>query len=304
MTEHGKSNLWYARRGAVIEGPYPAGQISRYLLLGRLRQSDEVSQDGKEWYKILQCRELVPELMLDDDPDAKERLLMSRMHEDEREPGDRRDEQDHVPPEIMERRGKKNRRRPEDHLTEEQREQRFRRWKELNKTQKPAYLLTMLAGLAFVTLVIVVVIVFGDHREFKDPDCNAPPGPNVNWRNCQLEGAEAEGKDMHDANLHNATLTGARFAGVRLNNAELSYARLGLSDLSGADLSGARLFGTYLEQADLRGAKLKGADLSYAILRQARLDGVDLSGVHLEHAVWVDGSTCQAGSVGECLIAK
>ena len=57
--------------------------------------------------------------------------------------------------------------------------------------------------------------------------------------------------------------------------------------------------------ADLSGAKLPKADLSNANLSDADLTGADLTGAHLSNtiltgATWVDRSTCQAGSIGQC----
>ena len=304
MKDHDHKNLWYTRRGSVIEGPYPAGQVARYLLLGRLRKTDEVSQDGQTWHNIMDCPEVVPPLMLEDSPEAEERLLLARIHEDERGPGDRRDHEEEVPQHIRDRRRHRDRRRPEDFLTEEQRELRYQRWKAMNRVERPHYLKTALAGLLFLVLVVSVVILFGERREFPNPDCDAAPQPRVNWYSCQIEGVAAAGKDMTGAYLYNAVLTAGNFAGAILRQADLSYTRLGLANFGGADLREAKLYGAYLERADLEGADLRNADLSYAILRHANLKNARLAGARLDKAVWIDGRTCLPGSVGACLVAK
>jgi len=43
------SQIWYTRRGSEVKGPFPIGQIRRYVLLGRIRETDEVSTDGETW---------------------------------------------------------------------------------------------------------------------------------------------------------------------------------------------------------------------------------------------------------------
>ena len=35
---------WFTRREGVIRGPFPAGEITRYILLGRIRLDDELSR--------------------------------------------------------------------------------------------------------------------------------------------------------------------------------------------------------------------------------------------------------------------
>jgi hypothetical protein len=40
---------WYSRREGVIRGPFSAEQITRYLLLGRIRLNDELSTDKSAW---------------------------------------------------------------------------------------------------------------------------------------------------------------------------------------------------------------------------------------------------------------
>ena len=59
------------------------------------------------------------------------------------------------------------------------------------------------------------------------------------------------------------------------------------------------------DRLDLRGANLNGAKLAYATFREttlyaADLTGADLRGTVFDGAIWIDGSVCQAGSVGEC----
>jgi hypothetical protein len=76
---------WYVRRGSRVQGPYPARQISRYLLLGRIRQSDRVSTDGECWCAIADFPELIPPDMNDLKTEAGwQRYLAARQIVDER----------------------------------------------------------------------------------------------------------------------------------------------------------------------------------------------------------------------------
>lgn len=78
---------------------------------------------------------------------------------------------------------------------------------------------------------------------------------------------------------------GCNLRGAVLNNLDLSGA-----NLSGADLTNAILTGTKLVNAKLTGAKMV----------DVRLSGADLTGADLSGAIWIDGGTCKAGSVGTC----
>ena len=87
--------LWYTRRDREIRGPFPAGQITRYILLGRIVETDQLSIDQISWQPVSKLPELIPdELKLDlNDPENQETLRIARMREDEREAGDRREKQ-------------------------------------------------------------------------------------------------------------------------------------------------------------------------------------------------------------------
>ena len=65
-----------------------------------------------------------------------------------------------------------------------------------------------------------------------------------------------------------------------------------------------QLKGTVLIRADLQGADLTQANLMYADLTGAMLGGAKLDDARFDHAIWVNGETCVAGSVGGCLLAK
>jgi uncharacterized protein YjbI with pentapeptide repeats len=97
-----------------------------------------------------------------------------------------------------------------------------------------------------------------------------------------------------NANLVGALLTGGSFVGVDFSNADLRGAYLDECDLSGAIFSAADLTGAHFEKSNLSGVNFSGA-----IVRGAIFEDADLSG-----ALWVDGSTCLAGSIGECVLTS
>ena len=116
-SEHEKSERWYTRRSGVVRGPYPAGQISRYILLGRIRESDQLSVDQLTWQMVSDCQFLIPEVMkLPPNEENIKHLIMARMREDERRSGDRRDDEPEPPPHIKERRSGVERRQIEPEL--------------------------------------------------------------------------------------------------------------------------------------------------------------------------------------------
>ncbi len=85
---NGKNNdkrLWYIRGDNEVQGPFPSDTISRYLLIGRIEETDELSEDGKHWRQVTEYPELVPgvlrNIVTEED---REKLLLARLREDER----------------------------------------------------------------------------------------------------------------------------------------------------------------------------------------------------------------------------
>ncbi len=113
---------------------------------------------------------------------------------------------------------------------------------------------------------------------------------------CDLRHANLDGKKLVDADLR-----GADFRGARLREANLTGARL-----IGADFRGANLRGAFLQRnlqkksTSLRGADLRGAIFRKANPRGALIEGAAWRGANLVEAIWIDGQTCQRGSIGEC----
>jgi len=78
---------WYVRRGSAVQGPYSLSQIQRYLLLGRIRLTDRVSEDGETWTRITQRPDMIPSEMSDlGTEEGLARYEAARLALDEREP--------------------------------------------------------------------------------------------------------------------------------------------------------------------------------------------------------------------------
>jgi hypothetical protein len=288
---------WYTRRDGVVRGPYPETQISRYILLGRIRDTDELRPGEGEWRAVSGYPEVIPEVMkLPATKESRQRLLLERMRLDERRPGSRREAGPDEPSGACA--GFPERRRAEAPEPLGYRE-----------LEAPSPRGNRGGGRPYIcTLVLIVLTGLGfllsypaQHAESDTTsDCSARPTPGVNWNNCDLSGMQSAGADLLGARMRNARLDGAQLRQARLAGADLRYASLDLSNLEAADLSGANLRGVALRGSDLRYAKLVEANLSYANLSGARLEGADLRGAILDHSIWVDRHACTAGSVGVC----
>lgn len=57
--------VWFVKKGSRVQGPFSVNEVSRFLLLGRVRNTDTVSRDGEIWEPVTQVPELVPEELLD-----------------------------------------------------------------------------------------------------------------------------------------------------------------------------------------------------------------------------------------------
>lgn len=291
---------WYTRRDGVERGPWPENQISRYILLGRIHAEDEVRCDAGEWKKLCQVPDLIPDVMkLPPGRENTQKLLMARMREDERKPGDRRDRQARPPAGVLERRSGKDRRQPETDIALRHRQLKYqvahtaRRSARLYRYPVVAMLLVF-SGLFFSYL--------GKMMPAKPevPDCSATPRPGVNWEHCNLTGLQATGGQLSGAHMSNSRLDSAQLQSAELVGVNLEYSSLNLSNLQQADLRQSSLVGAVLRGADLRNATLENANLAYANLSGAQIEGADFSGAILDNAIWVDQQTCASGSTGIC----
>ncbi|MBX2880797.1 MAG: DUF4339 domain-containing protein [Granulosicoccus sp.] len=55
---------WYVQKGSRVQGPFSTDEVGRFLLLGRVRNTDRVSRDGELWEPVTQVPELIPEELL------------------------------------------------------------------------------------------------------------------------------------------------------------------------------------------------------------------------------------------------
>jgi hypothetical protein len=295
-----KRILWYTRRDGVVRGPYPDKQISRYILLGRIRDGDEVRPERGEWAPLADYPDLIPEVMkLPPTDENLQKLLMARLREDERRPRDRRDDTADVPADILERRAGVERRRPEPEDMLRHRELRYQVSRKAsgngNLYRYPlAMVALVLAGL------LLSFVLSGMRPEELPPECAANARPGINWNGCNLSGLDSRHANLAGAKLRNVRLDAADLSESSLTGVNLEYSILNGGKLRNTDFSHARLVGVSARGADLRGARLNHADLSYANLSDARLDGADLTGADLSNTIWVDHLPCLSGSVGAC----
>jgi uncharacterized protein YjbI with pentapeptide repeats len=301
-----RSQLWYTRRGKEIRGPFHGGLIQRYILLGRLRASDEVSSDKEVWTPISQMPDLIPQVMqVDlDDPLARERLMAAKRWADERLHPDRREQGQFANDEMEAERRRTDERRE----NEQEKEVRYRLNKAQRRPRKTRSGLLNIFGIlvavslagVFIGLTVTARLPVND----KGADCGAPPRPGVNWSNCRLEGMQFTSADLHAANLSSADLSAANLEGSHLAGADLSFAKLSIANLRNVNFGRAQMKGVNLINAQLTGADLRHADLSYANLRGADLAGAKLDGAVFDHAIWVNDEVCGPGSTGRCLPAS
>lgn len=284
------SNLWYVRRAGRVSGPFPAGLISRYILLGRIHADDELSQDRDEWRKALDCSELVPDVMKADlsDGQARERLEAARRWADERGIEATADD-------GPERRSQPGTGRPA-HATPASGMDR--------SSRGPRYGWQLIAVLTVLGAIVALAVLYTPKQVVSFAQCDAPAAPGVNWSNCRLQGVQLIGQDMRQAKLYSTDLSGASLYRSRLDGAELNYANLSLVDLRNASLSSASLVGANLRRARLANADLRGADLSYADLSEAQLDGARFDEARLDNAIWTNGATCLPESRGRCRLPE
>lgn len=298
MVEH-HIRGWFVRRGKKIAGPYHKGLVSRYILLGRIKLSDEISSDRENWRPVLKLPELIPDVMKGDmsDPMVQERLKAARRWADERDLDERRDSRAGDPDHGQSRGG--DRRDYEDLESARGREARHRRGLGAAGRRQAAL------GWAVILVLITALSATGIYTYITmEPeeliDCGAEPAPGINWRNCKLPGIDVAGADLSNAVLRNAILTGARMQNVSLAASDVAYADLSLADLTNGDMRGTILVGASLKNARLRKADMRHANLGYTDFSGADIAGVLFEGANLSRAIWVDGRECAQGSLGQC----
>lgn len=283
-------SAWYIRSqsNGEVKGPFPTGQISQEMLLGRYKLDDEVSHDKEEWFPIRSIKEIVPDIFTEDRdaPGFKDRLAAARRWADERRGVEEIDVHN-------ERRGGES--------YESAEIKRLHRLAEKGKKKSNPLITFIQLTIVFLVVIAVVVLAFQySPKEKTAVDCSAPIQQGVNWSGCNLSGAQLENQKILAANLMNTNLQTSNLQSADLSHANLKYAQLHLANLKYVNFTKANLTGANLLGADLTGAVLTQANLSYANFRDANILTTDFSRARLDHAIWIDGRTCRVNSIGVC----
>lgn len=311
--------LWYTRRNNEVRGPFPVGLIKRYVLLGRLTMTDELSIDQIHWQPVADVPEIIPpELKADpNDAEAQQKLMLALRREDERAYGDRRNKSGEP---SQERRRKDDRRAPEPEDLVQHREVKTNLMNE-RKTPQPRGSALLFVAALFIVAAVGAGFMFMPQAPELKLQCETPANERVNWSNCKMEGINLAGTHLAGARVRNANFSGANLQNSELSASDWSYTNLSFAEMSGANLAQALLVGTTLRNTNLGQANLANANLSYAILQGAHLGraslenadlgNADLTGAHLEgakldganlvNAIWIDRGMCKAGSIGKCV---
>ncbi len=293
-----KQKLWYIRRSEAVQGPFPSGTLRRFVLLGRVRLSDQVSLDKQQWEIVSRVPEVVPpEVRKAAAEGHLEDVLPIHLREDERAGLERRSKgQDK---QFKDQR-KGQRRQDEPELMQRHRQAKAELL-QLEKTGRRTPFVAMAVSTLLVLVAVGVGLYIGMPASIQDPDCNAKAGPGVNWRNCRLDAVSFESANLQGAILNSSILRMAKLPGAIFTLADLQYADLSGSDLSYAEFANAKMKGINLQSADLSYADLSNSDLSFANLRGSNMGGAKIGGARLDRAIWIDGTVCQPGSLGRCI---
>jgi len=280
---------WYLQHNNKIQGPFPNKLIGSYLILGRINLETLISQDKENWSAVSSYPAMVPDVVKEAGTQQGDRALMlARIREDERSSQKPDDEN------IDERR--------ED---EEQLMQLHRQMRDdvYNRRQsKPQKKLVYIGVSSLLALMLGGFYISQSGDDIKLADCHAAAKPSINWSGCNKQGENLRNRNLQQVNFRAAKLQNADLSAAQLQESDLAYANLSQSILISAQLQNSDLKGANLRRANLQSANLSGANLSYAELVDSQLQGANLSQAIFDHAIWVNGETCLAGSVGACLL--
>lgn len=287
--------LWYTRRDDETKGPFPEAVIVDHILLGRIRESDELSPDLEQWQPLSELPDLIPQVLGQaHTPEGRERLAQARIHADERRYSERGEASARASASDPERRegdvGFARRVRLSAQVVREAAVP----WPASRRA------VLIMAGLMMSALVTLLLVYQPAGHNPAPAQCTSAPAAGVNWRYCHLEGRRLVDAELSGALLNNARLSRADMRRAQLVASDIRYADLSLARLADANLAGANLTGAVLTQADLTQVNLQGADLSFANLQGADLQGANLNMTRLHKTVWIDGSLCLPGSIGVC----
>lgn len=283
-------SAWYIRSKSdgEVRGPFPSGQISQEMLLGRYKLDDEVSHDKEEWFAIRSIEEIVPDIYTEnrDAPGFEDRLAAARRWADERRGIDEIDV--------------KTERRSGESYENAEIKRLHRLAEKAKKKTNPVTTFIQIATV-FSIIAVMLVLAFEYSPEPENAvDCAAPIQQGINLSGCDLSGAKLSKQKMLAVNFMNTNLQTANLQSSDLSHANLKYAQLHLSNLKFVNFTKANLTGANMLGADLTGAIFNQANLSYANFRDANILTTDFTQARLDHAIWIDGRTCKVNSIGSC----
>jgi len=292
-------SLWYVRKDGQTRGPSPAEQITREILLGRIRENDDLSTDREHWRPLRSLPQLVPEVMrLAETEAGRQRLLLARLRVDDR--GHERRGSGYAPVGSDRRYGDRRNVESFDVVVPRNNDTRLAPGVEGARDERKRLLP---AAVIMIALFMIATYFFWYRPAMPraESDCAAGSAPAVNWSGCEMSARNLSRANLSRSILSNAMLNGADLHAANLSRADLSYAALEGADLRAANLQNANLKGAVLRNANLALADLRQADLGYVALLGANLNGASLAGAKLDKAIWTDGRVCGVGSVGKCL---
>lgn len=285
------SKKWFVRRTEQVQGPFTGSILMKLAKLGRLKQTDELSND-KELWKLAGD---YPQLFKGVDTDLQ-------LKDEERNGLDRREEEhsSETSTNSSSKRQGEERRQPEPEEEISRRKGRTRLINAMRESRVEDHF-PFMAIIASIVLIVILGIVLQRSDQTSVSDCQALPKPEVNWDDCSFNRLNVKNKNLSHASIKNAKMISADLQGAILEAVDFSYTDLSKGNLKNSNLDKAILKGTNLKSVNLTSASLKGADLSYADLSGAKLKGVDLSQAILDKAIWIDGKLCAKGSIGRCI---
>ena len=284
--------LWYVKRGDDFKGPFPAAMVEDDIALGRIIESDQLSQDLQSWQPAHEYPKFA-------DLNVRRAALLYQRRIDQRQAERRRSA---LKP-LIETRARSDRRQTEaDEIVRLRAKSRFV-WLGLMPPRLTWRKVIVGAVITFILFCIGAQLL-RQTRSARVVDCHARAAPNVVWDACDLRATNLHGVDLSHASMRGVSLRNVDLRSVRLFNANLSYADLSATNLAGVDLRNADLTGANLQRANLVGANLTAANLEFSDLRHAALSDAVLVRARLNQALWQTGMTCSRDSLGVCLIEK
>lgn len=279
------TKAWYIRNlpDNEVKGPFPAGQISQEVLLGRHKLDDEVSQDQEVWIKLGEVPEILPAILTEnsDDPEIQERLAAARRWADER-------------------RGL-NVRTSDNHRDKNSEIKRLQALMTNDQSKNNRLMSFVQVGIVLIVMFTIIFLAFEYSPEKKLViNCSSVVAQKTVFDGCDLSAINLTHRNLMTASFMNAHLYKANLDGANLFKANFKYAYLYSASMHKTNLSQANLKGANLVEADLSGANLSSADLSYADLRRANISDTNFNNTDLSNAIWVDGTSCRKGSIGSC----